>query len=109
VRREFATHPKHLISSRHTVPIISPTNYLESALIEVLIPENLKLFRMNTYRKYRGVGVLLLTRFPTRESVLLALSDFGEGRSIATKDLFSTAPPRLKNPLLFHQSRVNSH
>ena len=35
---------------------------------------------MNTYEKHGGRGVLLLTRFPRRESVL---------RSIATKDLSS--------------------
>jgi 3-oxoacid CoA-transferase subunit A len=40
---------------------------------------------MNTYEKHRGVGVLLLTRFPMRESVL---------RSIATKDL-SKHPTRM--------------
>jgi hypothetical protein len=43
---------------------------------------------MNTYEKHRGEGVLWLTRFPIRESVL---------RSIATKDL-SSYPMRMLIP-----------
>src|SRR6266849_9255641 len=42
-------------------PVLTP---LESALIQVFILRNLKLFRMNTYKKHRGEGVLLLTRLP---------------------------------------------
>jgi hypothetical protein len=41
-----------------------PTTPLESALIEVLIPENLKLFGMNTYKKYRGGGGLIVNQIP---------------------------------------------
>src|SRR6266481_6611318 len=37
---------------------------LESALIQVFILGNLKLFRMNTYKKHRGREVLLLTSLP---------------------------------------------
>jgi hypothetical protein len=54
-------------------------------------------FRMNTYEKHRGVGVLLLTRFPMRESVL---------RSIATKDL-SWNPMRMR--ILRERSESKDH
>src|SRR5260370_17736977 len=37
---------------------------LESALIQVFILGNLKLFRMNTHKKHRERGVLLLTSLP---------------------------------------------
>ena len=57
------------------VPKIAPVSLLESALIEVLIPKNLKLFRMNTYKKYRGVGVLLLTTHPMRMHILSERSE----------------------------------
>src|SRR5258708_30409117 len=69
--------------SSGTARLLSP---LESTLTEVLILKSFKFFRMNTYEKHRGEGVLLLTRFPMRESVL---------RSIATKDL-STHPMRMR-------------
>src|SRR5260370_23730539 len=68
--------------SSGTARLLSP---LESTLIEVLILKSFKFFRMNTYEKYRGEGVLLLTRFRMRESVM---------RSIATKDL-CTHPMRI--------------
>jgi hypothetical protein len=41
--------------------------YLESTLVEVLILNNFKPSRMNTYEKYRGEGVLLLTRHPMKD------------------------------------------
>jgi hypothetical protein len=34
--------------------------------MEVLIPENLKPFGINTYKKYGGEGILLLTRHPRK-------------------------------------------
>jgi hypothetical protein len=74
----------------------APATHLESTLVEVFILTDLNFFRINTYEKHRGEGVLLLTRnpkkdfypegaprlkdlssFPTRESVL---------RSTATGD-----------------------
>jgi hypothetical protein len=53
----------------------------------------LTLFRMNTYEKHRGVGVLLLTRFPLKESDLRSIARFVRpGWACgATKDL-STLP-----------------
>jgi hypothetical protein len=68
--------------------------------MEVLIPENLKLFAINTYTKYRGVGVLLLTTHPMRMRILSERSESKDLsshptresvlRSIAMKDLLSS-------------------
>src|SRR5258708_3990768 len=44
--------------------LLSP---LESTLTEVLILKGFKFFRMNTYEKHRGEGVLLLTRHPMKD------------------------------------------
>jgi hypothetical protein len=59
----------------------APITPLESALTEVLIPGNLKLFGMNTYKKTWGRGVLLLTTHPTRMLILPAPSLSGSERS----------------------------
>ena len=40
--------------------------HLESTLVEVFILKNLNLFRINSYEKPGGVGVLVLTRHPTK-------------------------------------------
>jgi len=41
--------------------IIFAVTSLESTLVEVFILNNLNLFRMNTYEKHGGVGVIMLT------------------------------------------------
>jgi hypothetical protein len=81
--------------------LLSP---LESTLTEVLILKGFKFFRMNTYEKHRGEGVLLLTRHPMKdvcperpsEARDLSWNPMRESvlRSIATKDL-STHPMRI--------------
>jgi hypothetical protein len=60
----LATHPRHIPHGNENSIAGTP---LESALIQVLILNSLKLFRMNTYEKHRGEGVLLLTRHPTKD------------------------------------------
>src|SRR5258707_6501796 len=84
-----------------TTRLLSP---LESTLIEVLILKSFKFFRMNTYEKHRGEGVLLLTRHPMKdvcperpsEARDLSWNPMRESvlRSIATKDP-STHPMRI--------------
>src|SRR5258708_8217402 len=59
---------------------------LESTLVEVLILGNLRLFRINTYEKRRGVGVLLLTTHPMRMRILPAPSISGSERSESIPD-----------------------
>jgi len=49
---------------------------------------------MNTYEKHRGVGVLLLTRFPMRESVLKSIATMEHSDPVG-KDL-STHPMRMR-------------
>ncbi len=88
--------------SSGTARLLSP---LESTLIEVLILKSFKFFRMNTYEKHRGEGVLLLTRHPMKdvcperpsEARDLSWNPMRESvlRSIATKDL-STHPMRMR-------------
>ncbi len=87
--------------SSGTARLLSP---LESTLIEVLILKSFKFFRMNTYEKHRGEGVLLLTRHPMKdvcperpsEARDLSWNPMRESvlRSIATKDL-CTHPMRI--------------
>jgi hypothetical protein len=87
--------------SSGTARLLSP---LESTLIEVLILKSFKFFRMNTYEKHRGEGVLLLTTHPMRMRILSERSESKDLsshpmresvlRSIATKDL-STHPMRI--------------
>ena len=69
--------PRSLTSCKHTAPITP----LESALIQVLIPKNLKPPRINTYKKHGGEGVLLLTWRSTR---LLILSDRREPKDLSS-------------------------
>jgi len=64
---KLVSRSKQSASLERAVPKIAPVTPLKSALIEVLIPENLKLFGMNTYKKYREEGVLLLTRHPMKD------------------------------------------
>src|SRR6266481_930093 len=87
--------------SSGTARLLSP---LESTLTEVLILKSFKFFRMNTYEKHRGEGVLLLTRHPMKdvcperpsEARDLSWNPMRESvlRSIATKDL-CTHPMRI--------------
>ncbi len=56
-----STHPRQLPFYNY-IALVTP---LESALMEVLISKNFKSFRINTYKKHRGEGVLWLTRHPT--------------------------------------------
>jgi len=103
-----STRPTQLLSCKQTAPVTP----LESALIEVLILKSFKFFRMNTYEKHRGEGVLLLTRHPMkdvcperpseardlswnpmRESVLRSIATT-EGSDLVGKDL-STYPMRI--------------
>src|SRR5258708_21169641 len=71
--------------SSGTARLLSP---LESTLTEVLILKSFKFFRMNTYEKHRGEGVLLLTTHPMRMRILPAPSISGSERS-ESKDLSS--------------------
>src|SRR6266481_7027105 len=59
---------------------------LESALIQVFILGNLKLFRMNTYKKHRGEGVLLLTTHPMRMRILSERSESKDLSSHPTRE-----------------------
>ena len=43
-------------------PIITPATYFESTLVEVLIPNNLNFFKINTFEKQGEGGWLLLTK-----------------------------------------------
>jgi len=54
--------PVQLLSFKQLVPV----NPLECALLEVFILKSFKFFRMNTYEKHRGWGLLLLTRHATK-------------------------------------------
>ncbi len=88
--------------SSGTARLLSP---LESTLMEVLILKSFKFFRMNTYEKHRGEGVLLLTTHPMRMRILSERSESKDLsshpmresvlRSIATKDL-CTHPMRMR-------------
>src|SRR5258708_24409543 len=65
-------------------PALTP---LESALIQVFILGNLKLFRMNTYKKHGGAGLLLLTSLPNYPK--------SSARSVNRHTLVPILPPRL--------------
>src|SRR6266481_7846831 len=70
---------------------------LESALIQVFILGNLKLFRMNTYKKHRGREVLLLTSLPNSvyRPNTVPRSPKSSARSINYHSLVPNRPPRL--------------
>src|SRR6266481_9954545 len=70
---------------------------LESALIQVFILGNLKLFRMNTYKKTRGVGVLLLTTHPMRMRILSERSESKDLSSHPTKDVCPERPSEARD------------
>jgi hypothetical protein len=73
--RTLPSPAKPVSSSQPTKPLNAPITPLESALTEVLIPGNLKLFGMNTYKKTRGEGILLLTTYPMRMRILIERSE----------------------------------
>jgi hypothetical protein len=130
----LATHPRHIPHGDENSVAATP---LESALIEVLILKNLKLFRMNTYEKYRGEGVLLLTRnvppsflrvsngwtpctLPLRPAILDGHSMKRHGHYFSDPILSSPRPGRgqhrretlftsHESPVTSHESRVTSH
>jgi hypothetical protein len=85
---KLSHHPRLLFSFLTTAVLrplprhflLPPKSFRRNTCKNVSKQRTLTLFRMNTYEKHRGGGVLLLTRFPMRESVL---------RSIAAKDLSS--------------------
>ena len=88
---------QHLGIPRGSVANTGVITLLESALTKNASATPLE----SALTKNRGVGVLLLTRFPMRETVL---------RSIATKDLSTHPTGRLSlSPVTSHQSRVTSH
>jgi hypothetical protein len=91
---ELVSHSKQSASLERAVPKIAPVTPLEYALIEVLIPGNLKLFRMNTYGKHRGEGVLLLNRHP--------MKDVCPERPMGVEGSLLVAQPLLA--VLFHRS-----
>jgi len=123
----LATHPRHIPhGDENSVPATS----LESALIEVLILNSLKLFRMNTYEKYRGEGVLLLTRnvppsflrvsngrtpctLPLRPAILDGHPMKRHGNNFSDPILSSPGPGRSQHrkETLFtsHESPITSH
>ncbi len=55
-------------------PIISPATPLESTFPQVFIPISLKSLGISVYKKTGGGALLLLTRFPTRKSVLTSVA-----------------------------------
>ena|ERR1700676_311912 len=63
------------------LPKNAPITLLESALPKT---RHLKSFRIRTYKKRRGEGVLLLSRNPSK--------DFCPERSTEARDLFALAP-----------------
>jgi hypothetical protein len=53
-----STHPTQLLSYKQLASITS----LESTLVEVFILNNLNLFRINTYEKHRGWGLVIVNQ-----------------------------------------------
>jgi hypothetical protein len=49
---------------------IAPVSPLESALLEVFILKSLKFFRINTYEKHRGRGLVIVNEIPHLTSCL---------------------------------------
>ena len=87
-RRPFSLTP---VFPAH--PKIAPITPLQSALPKLL---GLKSFRIRTYEKNRGEGLLLLTKFPTSEFVLPAPErSRGERPKVAEGSLFTCDEARL--------------
>jgi hypothetical protein len=82
-----STRPTQLLSCQRIASIIS----LESTLVEVFILNNLNLFRINTYEKHRGWGLLLLTRHPTKAACPERRLVPSEVEGSGVKDLSSSA------------------
>jgi hypothetical protein len=81
--------PRHavlLTPSKSAVPRLPPATPLESTLVEVFILNNLNFFRMNTYEKQGGGGVLLLTKHPIR---MLILSERSKPKDLSSSGLNS--------------------
>src|SRR5258708_11671516 len=86
-------------------PLTSSISFRINTCKSVSKQTTLTPFRMNTYEKHRGVGVLLLTTHPMRMRILSECSESKDPsshpiresvlRSIATKDL-STHPMRMR-------------
>jgi hypothetical protein len=93
VGKDLSQTPTPLQSAAPQDGSITP---LEFGLIEVLIPKNFNLPRMNTYKKLRGEGQLLLTRNPRK--------DFFHERQSGTQEIFS-----LRLPDVSHGSRKTGH
>jgi hypothetical protein len=100
---KLVSHSKQSVSLECAVPKIAPVTLLESALTEVLILKNLKLFGMKTYKKYRGEGVLWLTRHPMKDVCPACPDPVGERRTRAEGSL-PVAQPFLA--VLLHGSPV---
>jgi hypothetical protein len=80
-------HPSQLLSCQHIAPITP----LESALVEVFILKSLKFFRINTYEKHRGWGLLLLSTHPMRMRIL---SERSESKDLSSHPLKGVCPER---------------
>ena len=86
----------------HPRPLASPISFRIDTCKSVTKQTTLTCFRINTYEKHRGEGVLLLTRQPTKAVC--------PERPSGVKDL-SSNPMResVLRPFSLHGSRVTSH
>jgi hypothetical protein len=89
-------HPTQLLSCQH----IAPVTPLECALMEVFILKSLKFFRINTYEKHRGWGLLLLTRHPLKGVCPERPSGVKDLSSSARRHVYPERRELLSRPLL---------
>src|SRR5260370_36446290 len=97
--RSVASHSRTGFPHLRPRPLTSSISFRINTCKSVSKQTTLTPFRMNTYEKHRGVGVLLLTTHPMRMRILSEWSESKDlssnptresvRRSIATKDLSS--------------------